>query len=514
MDDPKVKTWYRILLHMPRQSLWTMRLVCKTSREAAVMHIHSLTVTDGTLPGKPLEECLMKFPGIDTLILKEGSIPAWPTLLTESERLTQLTAITVDAHIEGRRAVPVRSDPAGTALTNFLAHCTNLKSLNLLVNVVSLNLSDVVRSCPGLCKLACDPGILFNPRLDVRNGRWPPIRQLTALQELTLGLCDSKPLLPLYWQMRQLRALSEVPIDNPEDVRYVAALTQLTSVAIWVDNYYTWSQYGMSWVEGLRPLTGLVKLSLVTDGWWEGLGGVVSAMPGLAELCLDFNGRREEDDDVLAWDFKTFSIYQFPYNLTALDIKGIDVGVSLSRFMQHFFSDLRRLSLRGVQCEEDPAFLVAGLFADFTRIQNLDLKLEVFEVVPYLSALTGLTRLVIYVRKCRALGRPTFLSTLVRLRILELRWSLHGMYVEQFTSCFTRLHDLESLTLKLRPPPWGRPVDCNSSVLGMHQLWPLLSLRLLEVFYVTEPWTIEQDVVDSWQQIRQMMGVRPLRLAR
>jgi hypothetical protein len=90
----------------------------------------------------------------------------------------------------------------------------------------------------------------------------------------------------------------------------------------------------------------------------------------------------------LAWDFATFWANAQTNNPTTLDI-GPNVGVSLGSLVRPFFSNLRRLSLQGARREEGVPDL-AGLVSYLTRVQDLDLTLEVFEVVPHLSALTGL----------------------------------------------------------------------------------------------------------------------------
>jgi hypothetical protein len=240
---------------------------------------------------------------------------------------------------------------------------------------------------------------------------------------------------------------------------------------------------------------------------------VVSAMPGLAELRLVIF--------CAAWnppgDFATFWATADLNNLTAIEIMTQDGLPSLCRLVKPFFSRLRSLTLGDVPREEG-APNMANLVADLTRIQNLELNLEVFEVIPHQSALTGLTRLGIHGswfsfqdEPNRPSGLPSFLSTLVRLRVLSLSWSLNDIYVEEFMSCFTMLHDLEILSLDLEPPPLASPLDGNISVLGWNQLWPFFGLRLLEVFHV-KPWTVEQEVVDSWQQSWRQMGAGPLKL--
>jgi hypothetical protein len=464
------------------------------------MYITSLTVRDGELPRPTLEACLEKFPGITTLYLETGSVPAWPTLLTLSESLSQLTAVNIDVRLCDPVAESVHPDTARTALTTFLQHYSKLKCVSLSNKAVSLHFSDVVRSCPRLCKMECILPHSFIPPLNTRES-WLPILQLTALQDLTVGLRDSKSLLPLLREMQQLRSLSGFLINDIDGFRFLAALTQLTRVSLEVED---WTG-AIPRKEGLGPLTGLVKLNLETHGSVAGLGGVVSAMPGLAELRLEFSGGRG-----LAWDFATFWANAQFNNLTALHLRP-DYGLSLCRLVGPFFSQLRSLSLSNVPHEVGPN--LGSLVAYLTRIQDLDLTLEEFEVVPHLSTLTGLTRLAVPVQHIRTSGLPTFLSTLVRLGSLHLSWylDLNDKIMEQFMCCFTMLHDLESLHLILLPPAPGCPLDGNSSVLGWQQLRPLLGLRLLEVFQLTEPWTIPQEVVDSWQQLRQEMGLRPLR---
>jgi hypothetical protein len=78
-------------------------------------------------------------------------------------------------------------------------------------------------------------------------------------------------------------------------------------------------------------------------------------------------------------------------------------------------------------------------------------------------------------------------------------------------SCFSMLHDLEILILDLRPLSLGdSPLHCNVSVLGRQQLRLLLGLQLLESSF-HGGWTVEREVLDSWQQSRRQMGLRPLR---
>jgi hypothetical protein len=157
----------------------------------------------------------------------------------------------------------------------------------------------------------------------------------------------------------------------------------------------------------------------------------------------------------------------------------------------------------------------ASLVAHLTRLEDLSLWLVGFEIIAHMSALTCVTRLFVHLHRGilqLPLGLPTFLSSLVRLQWVHLDWFLNGLNMEQFMSCFAVLHNLEILGLRFLPAPADNGSAGNISELGRQQLWPLLGLRLLKVFLLAGPWTVEQGVVDSWQQSRKEMGTRPFEL--
>jgi F-box-like len=491
--------WYHIFSFLPRQSLCTVSLVCKHFQKAAKSHITCLTVSDGELPrARPtLEACLEEFPSITRLALETGSVPAWPTLLTVSESITKLKELTIHVHTQGPPTDQVHQGPVAITLTNFLHLCTGLTYVSLENHAVNLDLSDVVRSCSRLRELQYVGSL---PPLDTRESLLP-ILQLTNLQHLSVSPSNGKRLLSLLRGMQQLRVLRGLLVDDEEGFRCLASLTQLTYIQLRVNG---WSD-SITWMAGLGPLTGLVVLALSTDGMVAGLREVVSAMPRLEVLWLWFHG-----NPLMEWDLPTFLASARLNSLTSLALKPC-YGLTLSRLVRPSFSLLRRLLLFDIPLGgANPASLVAHL----TRLEALSMGVEGLGIIPHLSALTCLTKLFVGHRGALQLPLPlpTFLSSLVRLQILHLDWSLNGLSIEQFMSCFAVLHNLEVLGMRFCPAPPNSGSADNISELGRQQFWPLLRLRLLKVFLLKGPWTVEQGVVDSWQQSRKEMGTRPFEL--
>jgi F-box-like len=501
-NDITENIWYHIFSFLPRQSLCTVSLVCKHFQKAAKSHITCLTVSDGELVlprARPtLEACLEEFPSITGLTLESASAPAWPTLLTVSESITKLKELIIHIRIQGTPAEHVPGDPLATALTSFLRHCTGLTYVSLRNHAVNLDFSDVVRVCWRLRKLRCVGSL---PTLDTRES-WLPILQLTNLQHLSVSPSNGKRVLPLLRGMQQLRVLRGLLVDDEEGFRCLASLTQLTNVKLRVNG---WSD-SIAWMAGLGPLTGLAVLVLKTDSMVAGLAKVVSAMPRLKVLWLWFRG-----NPLMEWDLPAFWASARLNSLTSLVLTPCH-GLMLSRLVRPSFSLLRELALYELpQGGANPASLLTHV----TRLEHLFLWNVGFEIIPHLSTLTGLTRLFVKLHPGTLqlpLGLPTFIWSLVRLQKLYLDWSLNGLSIEQFMSCFAVLHNLEVLGLSFWPAPPNSGSADNISELGRQQLWPLLGLRLLKVFLLMGPWKIEQGVVDSWQQSRKEMGTRPFEL--
>lgn len=343
------------------------------------------------------------------------------------------------------------------------------------------------------------------------------ILQLTALCELKLFFepCIWATLLPGLTCLSLLRTLADVQVSGSEDLAALAALTGLSALA--------GIMKAGQWVVSMQALTGLRRVAVMLER--EEVFGVAPnaeiIVRQLPELCSSL---------------ESFCLCTEVPTSTPLDLGALTSMTRLERvalcfhrgpqpnegrwsmegaatWCQHL-SWLRQLELVG----KPTGCPALGVLAHhLTRLDHLRLRLEDFDGVTQLSALTRLTLLQIVkdgaLREVSApaMDPPIFLTALHRLRHFSLHWVV-GSTCDKARETFrylAALTELERLQLRhLRRSSITKCKECNTvKDVGVHTLRPVSKLWLLQRLQWEGLWRINWKTQQRIHELRAQLGL-------